>query len=72
MPTIREALNQFLAEVGEGNRGSMSSPFRNYLKKLEFADGVRGPFLRGATDGEENQEGKWVADDLACAGRAMG
>lgn len=28
MPTIRDALKTFLAETGEGNRGSMSSPFR--------------------------------------------
>lgn len=28
MPTIREALKQFLAETGEGNPGSMSSPSR--------------------------------------------
>ena len=26
MTTIRETLNQFLAETGEGNPGSMSSP----------------------------------------------
>ena len=27
MTTIRDALSQFLAERGEGNRRSMSSPF---------------------------------------------
>ncbi len=27
MTTIRDALSQFLAETGEGNRRSMSSPF---------------------------------------------